>query len=473
MPQDKFLLKIFSGPNQGAEVALNEEDLLVGSSPECDLVLSDALASPKHAKISVKTDSLSIEPIEANVYLDGQELTLAAHTFNPFQFITVGTTHMVIGPAEADWPPLSTADVPELKKIKKEGPSPAPDSTTAEASATEITSEDTSKPTEEKLLSDETTAKEIAEESPLLVEKKTNNILIGAAALCFLLILGAIAAYLFMQPSEVAITVKENLVAQIDPILDQFKVKDVFTVKKQGDNIFVEGYVKNNDERDALNAALRRLGPKVQTQIWSQELIKKNIDDMISMWKLPIAAESLGSGKFHLIGYYGDAHEWERLKESIKDDVLGIKLLKDDVFTSAKLAPIAISILRYHNLVGLVDLVAQRDSIIAKGNISKVKLPDLKATLANLQAKVGMDVPIQNQVLIGETEKLYVDLEIDSVLIGAQGVIIGKNGERYYEGGVLPGGAIVEKISRDGITLKKGNETVTLNIGENKDEQKQ
>lgn len=103
-----FLLKIVQGPNAGAEVALVEgATLSFGTSTECDIVLADAALAPKAFELEVTQERVV-------VVLNGQTVKL-----DPFHVTTIGTTALVIGPAEGAWKtlvwpaPTTTARVDE------------------------------------------------------------------------------------------------------------------------------------------------------------------------------------------------------------------------------------------------------------------------------------------------------------------------------------------------------------------------
>lgn len=121
MAKEKYLLKILSGPHQGAEVALDEGELVIGSSQNCDLIISDTLVSGEHLKIVVMESGVSIVPLASPVYYDGEEISKDEYfPVEPFKFISVGSTHFIIGPVEGEWPALSAADIPNLTRLEKE-----------------------------------------------------------------------------------------------------------------------------------------------------------------------------------------------------------------------------------------------------------------------------------------------------------------------------------------------------------------
>ena len=52
-------LVVLTGPQKGADFRLYEGDNVIGSSPECDVVLIDAMISPRHALIRCFSDYTS------------------------------------------------------------------------------------------------------------------------------------------------------------------------------------------------------------------------------------------------------------------------------------------------------------------------------------------------------------------------------------------------------------------------------
>jgi len=49
-------------------------------------------------------------------------------------------------------------------------------------------------------------------------------------------------------------------------------------------------------------------------------------------------------------------------------------------------------------------------------------------------------------------------------------MVVTKEGQILFEGGVLPDGYVIEKITREGITLKRNDDRITLKIGESNNE---
>jgi tRNA A-37 threonylcarbamoyl transferase component Bud32 len=62
MSGPQFLLEIVDGPQRGREIALREGDLVVGRSPRCTVVLSDAQVAPTHCGLRVRSDQVILAP---------------------------------------------------------------------------------------------------------------------------------------------------------------------------------------------------------------------------------------------------------------------------------------------------------------------------------------------------------------------------------------------------------------------------
>lgn len=304
--------------------------------------------------------------------------------------------------------------------------------------------------------------------SRILKEKK--KWIIGGGCL-FLLILVAIGIIFWgsRAPSEGVekVDVKEG----IAQVIANTKFPQRFTVEEADGMYFVKGWVSNNEERNTIEGSLRKLGTNIVAELRSQDQAVENLKDFLNANQATtVFVETIEPGKVRLYGYYGDDVAWDKVKESVVKDMPGLKLVKDDVWTPNKLYPVISEVLNASNLAEVVQLVPQMDGVILKGMVSKTDIPTLKEAILQFQSKVGQVIPIKNQIIVAKQEDLHLDLDMDSVIIGGKNrFIITKSGQRLFEGGVLKGGYQVEKISREGIILSKGDQKITLNLGENYD----
>lgn len=455
MASEKYLLKILSGPHQGAEVALDEGELIIGSSQDCDLILSDALVSGRHLKVLVNETGVSILPLESPVYFDGQEIAKDQYfAVEPFKFISIGTTHFVIGPTEGEWPPLSAVDIPNLTKLEKE----EINDQVSEEEALDHHGSVAPAPLEGS-----------GEHDMKALIKDNKKLVFGAVGVVIVVILAIIVMFFGLKENSEAVSSTETR-ESIAKIIANTKFPQTFSVEEDEGMYFVNGWVDNETERDKVQRELRKLGPQVSIEIRAETEAVENLKDLLNGLGAPfVAVDAIEPGKIRLYGYYGDDLGWESLKSDIGRDVPGLKLLKDDVMTPRKLYGLIGKVLEDDKLAGMLQYVPQKEGIVMKGLISQTDIPRVKESIKHLQSKVGPGIPIKNQIVVARPEDLHLDFDMDSVIIGKHGFIITKSGQRLFEGGILKGGYVIEKISREGIVLKKDDQVITLNLGENYD----
>lgn len=453
MAKEKYLLKILSGPHQGAEVALDEGELIIGSAQDCDLILSDTLVSGHHLKVVVSDAGVSIVPLESPVYFDGQEIAKDQYfAVEPFKFISLGSTHFVIGPTEGEWPALSAADIPDLTKMEKE------------EVVEQVAGEEGVEPSNVPAVVEE---KEEDDIKKLLKDNK-NWVIGGVGAV--ILIIAAIIVMFFVSKGGSEPVVTANVQEEIAKVIANTGFPQALSVEERDGMYFVKGWVNDVSENEKLQRELKKLGGHVSVDVKVESQAVENLKDLLNgLGGSFVGVEAMEPGMIRVYGYYGDDGGWEALKTDIGRDIPGLKLLKDDVMTPKKLYGVIAKVLEMDKLVGTLQYVPQKEGIVMKGMISQTDIPKVKESIKHLQAEVGPGVPIKNQIVVARPEDLYLDLDMDSVIIGKHGYIVTKSGQRLFEGGVLKGGYKIEKIGRDGIILKKDDQVITLNLGENYD----
>ena len=115
----EHLLKVLSGNHQGAEVILGNEAVVIGSGEDSDIVLTDSMIKEHHTKITFSDGTTVIQPMDGQVYVDGKLIKEAEQSVSDFQFITIGSTHIIFGPANEPWPNLSVNDAPTLESVNE------------------------------------------------------------------------------------------------------------------------------------------------------------------------------------------------------------------------------------------------------------------------------------------------------------------------------------------------------------------
>jgi len=70
----KIALRIFAGPHLGAEIVLPEGSHVVGSGDSCDIILHDSSVAARHACLEIGSDSVQIRPLDGEVLLNDASL---------------------------------------------------------------------------------------------------------------------------------------------------------------------------------------------------------------------------------------------------------------------------------------------------------------------------------------------------------------------------------------------------------------
>lgn len=463
----QFLLKILSGPHQGAEVALEDGEITAGSSLECDLILSDSMIAPTHIVIAVGNDEIAISPKADKVYINGKGIPQETRQIEPFDCITIGSTHMVIGPSDATWPAIHPPALSELKEYSEEEEISASASTVAHSTAEATTP---------KVAHPEPPASDLFSIIKNLFTKKIYEpifLIKSGIVLMLLLIAGAIALVMtqdkgpsaHLDPDEIEPAKQEVL-----RVLKNLGINEDFIVisTNQFGQLKVEGQVETAKQAREAASALRELNPYYRSFFKSQESLVNASSGILEMLRAPVKASSSGIGKIHVIGYYPNEGAWEKAKTSLLADVPGLKSIEDDVITGVEVRERSNEILEKNKLTQSVTIYTLINGVYARGRLSDNMRENWEKARFELQKALGPNVPFFDQVtLIPAAQRLYLDSPIESITISDNlSWMTLKNGKTFFEGSSIPSGYTISDITKKGVILKRGRESVTLKVGD-------
>lgn len=128
----RWLLKVVSGPNNGAEFSMQSgSSYVIGTDPNsCDIVFYDNSVSRQHARISIsQDDKLTIEDLKSRngTRLDGELITSPMPL--PFNtLVSIGTTSFVVYDREGEMQTIISPLLPSIVKVlqKEEAPPKPP-----------------------------------------------------------------------------------------------------------------------------------------------------------------------------------------------------------------------------------------------------------------------------------------------------------------------------------------------------------
>jgi type III secretion system YscD/HrpQ family protein len=485
-----YLIKILSGPHQGAEVAVGEGELIIGSSLESDLILSDTLIAPSHLKLHIEKGEIAITPLADKVYLDGYLIAPEAKLIHTFQYITLGSTHLVIGPNGEAWPTLSPPNLSELKNQIKEGSSPtvtpleankpASEDTPQEEPSSEKDPEVSSPPQEGEDKPADDAKQPASKKTKELTKPKTGSrvpILIPVIGGFLLLIALLIGGFLFLYSSSEpkvnfnAISLKqfEKGKQSIIAILESRNIaSEDFQFEYKNRQLEFTGMVDTNRQKRDLERAIRTLNPYYKINIRSQESLVITCREVLNLLNATAVVSGQGVGVVKISGYLANTSVWENAKKSLLSDTPGLVSIIDKVVTAKEVADYTFPILNRYQIGQRVKLYAESQGVVARGSLTESSRKDWYEARLEIEKALGPEIAFKDEVEFNSgAEKIYLDARIESVTITESLKWISlQNGKTYFEGSIIPSGYTIERISKEGVVIKKARDRITLKIGE-------
>lgn len=333
MPHDRHppVLKVFSGPHAGAEIVLVESEYVIGRVDDCDIVLTDESLAERHVRLTLRDGGVLVESLgDTPAYVEGQPIT--SRELEPFQYLTLGDTHLVIGPNNEDWP---KRPVPVIQAVSEQDtgdtePEADPDDGESEP---ETASDADSAPTKEPLNEAPSRRKMTA---------KTRWIVV-TALLCLLgggglVVLYSSASAAGSQAARPAVDRDElqRIVGEIAPV-SSVEIID------EDDRLAAQGHVIEKATARKLEQALHDAAPTLDTSnIWDTETIARAVRGFLKMRRLNELEVEIGSlpGQVTVSGVLETLDDWQKAKSDIRSKTR-VDTLVDQVMTQERAVEIA------------------------------------------------------------------------------------------------------------------------------------
>lgn len=326
MNRDHLLeLRILTGTHAGARVLLPESSQVVGSAPECDLIVSDEGVHPRHARLSAQPDgSISLEWLT-----DAHDpLTLAAG-----QGIWLGPVQMSIEQADTPW----RTEVPLLSAPHETAADSlaASDAADADSQASGLSQAQASTPS----------------------TSRRKAVLAGAATLLVASVL-AMGPWWWNRasPEPVQATAPVLPVAtlsreQIADVVQRLAMTDHVRIETDaGRGPVVHASFLPDEQAEALATALSRLSPRPGMRLVSQEDVQMAVSDVLQRHTGPDAASLkaryLGNGRFRVDGRVADAAERRALLARLAEAAPDARGFESALLTEAESATAMLDDLR-------------------------------------------------------------------------------------------------------------------------------
>lgn len=475
-----LILRVLSGPHQGAEVELLDEAVTIGSADTCDVILGDALVASEHAQFQLQGEQVFITPKEGNVFVNGK-LLREPSLVDVFQFVTIGATHMMFGEASDErWTTLALDRFPELEKIEEkvskfegeEGIVAESEGADGEQSGAsdEVKSDVDGKELEERKGN---AADGIGKDAKIRLTFKQRMIrYFWGSVICFLVALAVSIGYVIKRDTPSAVETKEEpLELRVQEVLDSLKMHAKLKVNRAEDgSVSVIGYVDTMADSAKIKQAVTEVSDAVAIKLQNMEKILSSANELVQESKQSVTLETAEEfGEIVATGYIRKAEIWANLKGEITS-IKGITKLIDDVLTKDTAIERAEKVLEEFGLKDKLEVKPTDEGVEIGGTIAdsdkeswaKAREALTKAFKKRAQLNFQVNVSTDRNLTI---EKFFGG-KIDSVNFSEEGLdwVNLKNGNKYFQGSVLPSGYIIDHIEQNSVTIKNADEIITLDF---------
>lgn len=300
---DRIVLKVLSGTQSGAEVALEPGDYTLGAGADDDIHLIDISLKPGHARLRIGATKVEIIGAEGSlVSANGVEFPAQGETWfelEPLEIVSAGTTRFALGPVHANWTSLSDAALGVTGRPKAAAGEPTGWRRHLQAAS-----------------------------------RWTNR---GILAI----LVAILIAVVFQQVNSGALMPElgrqGSLVALRDALRGQPFASTVTLREDVDGSIYATGWVETAVDRRAVAAVAEKLGIPLRTRINVRQTMRGEIDTLIASAKVSVTATLSPEGVVRLDGLILRDEVAGRFVERLKTDVIGIADVDNHIRTAKTL----------------------------------------------------------------------------------------------------------------------------------------
>jgi hypothetical protein len=360
----EFLLTILSANHQGAETVFGYETV-VGSGNNSDIVLSDSFIQPRHMEITLSAEGIKLKPVNSRVFVDGKLVKDETFAVKEFQFITIGSTHIVIGPVNQTWPAISAADAPQLGE------------------------EDVAREKQHEIVVDD----QISANATIINKiKGKRSWLYGGITLIIFGFPASLLVFVSMFSDLAKVSESPNVFTVLQNAVPEHRLAGDVTVSRTPMRFVATEYTLSNEELSSLCTKLRSISPTIKQKIYSEENIRSEITVLLSNVKSHPKVQFISNGVFRITGHTYDKDKWGKVRKRIVEDVMGIVDLQDEVIFPTKAFNLARPTIPLYKLTGKVGIVLQADGIAIEGLVSTDEKKNWRLTKLKIEKAFGNDV---------------------------------------------------------------------------------
>lgn len=385
-PETRWLLKVISGPNAGAEFAMHKSSTyLIGKDPNiCDIVFQDLSVSRQHARLSIdEGDNVFIEDLGSrNGVIVNGELITEKTLLTSQDLVALGTTtFLVVDRLEARETIVAQAAV-------------MPSTRTPESAAAR---------------------KEKGDWKEMVISKRHLALAGVMIGVLFVSIFGMVSLF----KSEPIIVKQVDESENIREALAQFPGVQ-FTFNQPSGKLLLVGHVLTKVNHQELLFALKELPyiKTVQDNVVVDELVWRSMNDLLStnpQWA-SVTMYATEPGKFVLRGYIDTLQNAVALSDYINLNFNYLDRLQNQVVVEKSLQTEIAAMLMNKGLSSVTFDLVDGDLVLA-GRVGKNKDMTLSELVADFKKVPGIR-EVRNYAIVTTAEAEQTDLSSQFTITG-------------------------------------------------------
>ena len=423
----RWLLKVVSGPNNGAEFSMDLGNAYtIGvDAVDCEIVFHDISVSRKHATIHVSEDgTLEIEDLKSRngVLLDGEKIDQKA-SVNSQNLLTLGTTSFVLIDREADSDTVVSPPLASLNTIIKNKET----INASHAAVQTVPSEEKEKLEGAEANNEkENTALKVEEEARLQEEDRKRasqnfSSLIAMGVLTTILLVFGMTLFTLFDSQEV---IEEQLNAEkiLTEALTDFPLVK-FNYNKNTGKLLLLGHIFSTMDHSQLTYNLQghKFITDIDDNVVIDELVWQEINLVITKnpnWR-SVNVYSPEAGKFVLSGYLESKEQADALADYLSLNFPFPELLEHRLVVEED---ILLSVDRSLRSKGLTEILVDLDNgeLILTGNTPYTKVDVLLKLIKEFKDLSGI-TDVKNQTVEVEQDQSMVNLSDKYEVTGFSG----------------------------------------------------
>ncbi len=419
---------------------------LVGSSDECDIILSDPGVAPKHLLMEVGEEQVRLVPQQGEIAGPDGVVDKEGYECGLYQPFSVGDAYLAVGRREEPWPRLTIE------------PSAVETNPTKETTEQE-TAQKGAEPDEEQETQEDGATTTVS--SPFLHRT------VATASVMLILLLILLALWLHGEQNHLRPD-PGILKERISSILKRSGFTAVKVETGPTGSLMVTGFVPDTKTLEEVEKELESIAPGTSVELVPMDHIKREVRELLGLYGFKnLEVHTKSSGKVSIWGVAGSPRDYQRAIKTIKEDLPLIKEIEDMTVGPDEIRSYAKKALGKMGISSRVVPLVYRDSLVLRGPWNDPALgkiwPEIKREISS-----AYQVSVRKQIGIASDQTVSPHVsncnsnplggcKVVGAVTGKRGYVVLDQGDKFFLGSMAPGGCVLKEISSSRLVFDCGN----------------